>query len=582
MNAIGVVGGYGSVGAETVAQLRAWGWDRIVVAGRDPARVGCAARHRAAGHRASGSAPPPGWSSTAPRPSRGAGRWWRTAAAGGVPYVDPGGDERSTSCCRASPRGAGPVVLSAGHVARPDRLAAAPARAPSGRSARGLRGRSGPVLSRCGRRLPGGGERVGGPTFAVWRERVPGRASRRPRHRGRGSVLLRAGERRAVPEPGDGTAGASPHLGAELDFLHGLPRRSLRETLAAARTGTVDAEAVVRASELDLFGRTQYQRLVFQLRGDPAMPTAGPDGQGFQRVDRSDGGDDRTGRPRGHGRHRACTSPPTCSIPSGRQRLRTADAVTELRTFEAGPVARMRPAEGGSSTRRGGGRGRGRAMNVAQRPALCERCVAAVRPSRPLARPALPAFPHAGGSACSSLPGAAAAGHGRADRRAVPRRLDRLREPCISECTACRRRRRGLRTRDGRPRRAASPCWVTAWVPWWRSRPRCAWRRWASDRSSRSCPAIPHRPSAPEPLTEFSDQAFIGELRRLGATPAALIEEPRYVRRAHRTAQRLRAVARYEPSPGRLTTPIVGLVGDDDPDVAPDDMRPWTDVTPGP
>jgi surfactin synthase thioesterase subunit len=39
------------------------------------------------------------------------------------------------------------------------------------------------------------------------------------------------------------------------------------------------------------------------------------------------------------------------------------------------------------------------------------------------------------------------------------------------------------------------------------------------------------------------------------------------------------AVARYQPSPARLTTPIVGLVGDDDPDVEPDDMRPWTEVT---
>ena len=84
-------------------------------------------------------------------------------------------------------------------------------------------------------------------------------------------------------------------------------------------------------------------------------------------------------------------------------------------------------------------------------------------------------------------------------------------------------------------------------------------------------------------LTEFTDQAFIGELRRLGATSAALLDGPE-VRDAVLAGlgSDYRAVAHYRPSPGRLTTPVVGLVGDDDPDVTPDDMRPWTEMTAGP
>ena len=84
-------------------------------------------------------------------------------------------------------------------------------------------------------------------------------------------------------------------------------------------------------------------------------------------------------------------------------------------------------------------------------------------------------------------------------------------------------------------------------------------------------------------LAEFTDQALIGELRRLGATPAALIDmsEVRDVVLAGLRSD-CRVVARYRPSPGRLTTPRRGIVCDDDPDVTLDDMRPWTEVTAGP
>jgi pyochelin biosynthetic protein PchC len=97
--------------------------------------------------------------------------------------------------------------------------------------------------------------------------------------------------------------------------------------------------------------------------------------------------------------------------------------------------------------------------------------------------------------------------------------------------------------------------------------------------SSHPAPGLPLR----NILTEFSDHALVSELRRLGATPSVLLDEPE-VRDAVLGGLRgdYRAVARYRPSPGRLTTPVVGMVGDDDPDVNPDEMRPWTEATDGP
>jgi surfactin synthase thioesterase subunit len=96
--------------------------------------------------------------------------------------------------------------------------------------------------------------------------------------------------------------------------------------------------------------------------------------------------------------------------------------------------------------------------------------------------------------------------------------------------------------------------------------------------SSHPAPGHPLRNA----LTEFSDQALIGELRRLGGTPTALIKGSglRDVVLAGLRSD-YRAVATYRPSPSRLAAPIVGLVGDDDPDVSPDDMRAWTDRTAG-
>lgn len=97
--------------------------------------------------------------------------------------------------------------------------------------------------------------------------------------------------------------------------------------------------------------------------------------------------------------------------------------------------------------------------------------------------------------------------------------------------------------------------------------------------SSHPAPTRPWRNA----VTEFSDQALMGELRRMGATPTDLMDRPA-VREAVLAGLRsdYRAVARYRPSPVRLTTPVVALVGDGDPDVSPDDMLAWNELTAGP
>ncbi len=204
---------------------------------------------------------------------------------------------------------------------------------------------------------------------------------------------------------------------------------------------------------------------------------------------------------------------------------------------------------------------------------------------RPRARTGLLAFPHAGGSASffhswgARLPTAV-------ELTAVqyPGRLDRLREPCVDDVH---------RLADGVVTALRTQAWLTpdrrvallghsmGAVVAFETALRLealGIEPVATFLSSHPAPSRPLRNC----LTEFTDQALIGELRRLGATPTALIDEPG-VRDAVLAGLRsdYRAVARYRPSPGRLTTPVVGLVGDDDPDVSPDDLRPWTEVTAG-
>lgn len=202
---------------------------------------------------------------------------------------------------------------------------------------------------------------------------------------------------------------------------------------------------------------------------------------------------------------------------------------------------------------------------------------------RPGARTVLLAFPHAGGSA-SFFRSWGALLPPTVELTAVqyPGRLDRLSEPCVDDVhqladgivTALRTQAASAPHRRiallGHSMGAAVAFETALRLEGLGTKPV------ATFLSSQAAPGRPQR----NRLTEFTDQALIGELRRLGGTPTVLIDPPE-VRDLVLAGLRsdYRAVARYQASPGRLTTPIVGLVGDDDPDVSPDDMRSWTEMT---
>lgn len=339
MSAIGVVGGYGSVGRATVAQLRAWGLGPVVVAGRDGTRADVTVDLDAPGsvERFCASVRLVVNCTAAPAATRAA--LAGIATASGVPYVDPGGDEPVHELLSGRPH-AERVVLSAGMLPGltgllPRHLAAEP---------------GGRLVGYAGGQdrfsLGGAADYLdvvrgsAGRTFAVWRG---------------GSRVTRSG----VPAlDGEvpfftGPASAVPYLSPEMERLAGtlgltelvfytvFPGVRLRETLAATRTGAADAEAVVRASELDLFGRSRYQRLVFQLPDKPGRPTVTLTGQGSSELT---------------GATAALTAMAVLdgAVPPGLhfaaevldpawvvRTLRTAEAVTGLRTFDAKPASNV-------------------------------------------------------------------------------------------------------------------------------------------------------------------------------------------------------------------------------------------------
>jgi hypothetical protein len=338
MTAIGVIGGYGSVGHETVAQLRAWGLGPIVVAGRDPTRsdvVVDAADPSTVERFCASLRLVINCSASSPVDRAVVAT---TAAAHGVPYVDPGGDEPVHELL-SSRTLAEPVVLSAGML--PGLTALLPHQLGPERGSR-LVGYAG-GLDRFSLGAAADYLEVvngsAGRTFAVWRN---------------GSRVERAGVPAIdgrVPYFSESASGV-PYLSAEMErlachldlaeltFFTVFPGARLRETLAAAGTGSVDAQAIVRASELDLFGRSRYQRLVFQLPAEPAKPTVVLSGKGSSEL---------TGATAAI----AAMAVLEGAVPPGvhfaadvldpgwaKQLLVSADAVTDLRVFDAGPVSR--------------------------------------------------------------------------------------------------------------------------------------------------------------------------------------------------------------------------------------------------
>jgi len=344
MTAIGVVGGYGSVGAETVAQLRAWGLGPVLVAGRDPARSDvvvdladpATVRGFCCSLKVDGSVGLVVNCTASPPAERAA--MAIAAAAEGVPYVDPGGDE-SVHDLLSGQTPAVPVVLSAGML--PGLTALLPRQL--------VRRGGGRLVGYAGGRdrfSPGAAadylavvNESAGRTFAVWRDgcRVD-----------RAGVPAIDGEVPYFPEAASGVPYLSRemerlagHLGlAELTFYTVFPGARLRQTLAAAGSGTVDAGAVVTASELDLFGRSRYQRLVFQLPAEPTVPTVVLSGKGSSELTGAMAAVTALAVLEGAvapGVHFAAdVLDPVWTA----EKLRGVDAVTELRTFEAGPDSR--------------------------------------------------------------------------------------------------------------------------------------------------------------------------------------------------------------------------------------------------
>lgn len=271
MSTIGVLGGYGAVGGAVVRQLRTWALGPVVTAGRDPQRADVTVDIGATDDVAHFCASVQLVVNCTGAPADVRADVARAATSRGVPYVDAGGDEPVHELLSLPPATTQPAVLSAGMWP-------------------GLTGLLPQLLGPTrGSRLVcyvGGQDRfslAGAADFLAAMDDVAGRVNAIWRNGSRqvGGVHLLDGEVPYFTEPATGTPFLSPEMErlarrlslAELVFYTVLPGARLRATLAATHAGAVDPEDVVRASELDLFGRSRYQRLVFQLRDQPRLPT---------------------------------------------------------------------------------------------------------------------------------------------------------------------------------------------------------------------------------------------------------------------------------------------------------------------
>ncbi|MFI6318303.1 saccharopine dehydrogenase NADP-binding domain-containing protein [Nonomuraea sp. NPDC050556] len=270
MTAIGVVGGYGSVGRATVAQLLAWGLGPVVVAGRDPARADVVldADDQDGLDRLCASVKLVVNCTGAPHESRAPVA--EAAARAGVPYIDPDGDEPLHELLAGGSH-AVPVVLSAGMLPGLSSLLPRLLVTEPGERLVCYAGGQDLFTVAAAADYLSTVDRSAGRTFAVWRDgaRVE-----------RAGVPAIEGDVPHFSEPASGVPFLSAEMErlarrldlAELVFYSVFPGRRLRAALVAAE---VDPAAVVRASELDAFGRSRYQRLVFEVRGGPTMVLTG-------------------------------------------------------------------------------------------------------------------------------------------------------------------------------------------------------------------------------------------------------------------------------------------------------------------
>ncbi|MGW3204489.1 thioesterase II family protein [Streptomyces sp. NPDC001135] len=96
-----------------------------------------------------------------------------------------------------------------------------------------------------------------------------------------------------------------------------------------------------------------------------------------------------------------------------------------------------------------------------------------------------------------------------------------------------------------------------------------------------SCRKPPHL-LTPRTAALADDTALVAEVRRLGGTDAALLDDPD-LRELVLPALRadFAAVARYTARPGiPLDCPVAGYLGSGDPDITADEMAGWADVAP--